>query len=157
MTRLSVAPTVYSGQTPIREMVEFLRDPVTSSLFFKYYFLPFFGANPVGRCAGMIMDVESISRELRDNTVWLAKRLSGIHVSEGELIDPVSHSGCSTSLVRRVHIRTPDIPFLRRSAVAKINEVHGIVYKSASTKGKELKQRHFGMRLTRRTVLRFWP
>ena len=60
------------------EMVDFLSDKITASIFFKVYFLNFMKRFSTDECKHMIGDVASLDQALEDDTVWLAERLSGV-------------------------------------------------------------------------------
>ena len=105
---------------PQDELEEFLSDKVTASLFFKYYCMPFFKKYSLDDCKKMVNNLDSIDNQLELDTVWLAKKLSGIDnditTSDSPSLHIESEENTNTShaifkandIIANVHSAMPD-------------------------------------------------
>ena len=64
------------------QMKSFLSDKITASLFMNTYLLPFYRQYSTEECQAMVNNVSEFDEELEENTIWLAKRLSGVQENQ---------------------------------------------------------------------------
>ena len=62
---------------PQDELIAFLSHPLTASLYFRDWCLPFFSENTMDECLQMIANLGLVHPDLVTDTEWLANRLSG--------------------------------------------------------------------------------
>ena len=93
-TKVDTSKGVFQS-VPLDELASFLADPVTSALFLQMYCVPFFKEYAIEDCVRMIEDLsfldESTGSTFVEDTLWLAKRLSGTTRDGGRA------PGCSSS------------------------------------------------------------
>ena len=105
---------------PQDELVGFLSDPLTASLYFKLYCIPFFKKYSVTQCKNMVNNLSLIDPQLETDTVWLAKNLSGVKeydsvnlsnkpsdVSTQQMIQD-HEKALATEMIEHVHSAMPE-------------------------------------------------
>lgn len=123
---------------PQDELVSFLKHPLTASLYFKEWCLPFFLENSMEECLMRIHDLKSIHHHLAEDTEWLASRLSGNNVPP-----PGTETACldqNAALVKLVHEKTPMKHLIREYLINKVEDLPGSI---ASTRGRTTKVQNF--------------
>ena len=123
---------------PQDELVPFLTHPLTASIYFREWCLPFFQENSIQECLQMILNPKSIHPDLERDTAWLASRLSGSAAPPPGA--EVEERNEADDLIKLVHSNTPCKHIIKECLIQKVDGLPGAI---ASSRGRRTKVQNF--------------
>lgn len=135
---------------PQDELVPFLSHPMTCSIFFREWCLPFFKENTIEECLAMILNPGTVDPAVVEDTDWLATRLSG-----GNAPPPGSDIEMQEdhdNLIIMVHSKTPMKMCVKEYLLQRLDVIPGAI---SSSRGRRTKVQNFASALDQAQVRLF--